>query len=74
MGAIDMLVPFVRSADDCSALVAMLCEGYTDLLNLQQEAFETAVVSEAFLFHLDTFLRFAWYEATEHCLRVPTEA
>ena len=65
MFAHDLLVAFVRSADDCSALVDILCEGYTELLNLQQEEFETTLVSDTFVFHLDTFLRFAWYEATD---------
>lgn len=60
MVELDLFVPFLRTADDCSGLVKLLCGAYTELLTLQPLEFEEIVVSEKFLFHLDTFLRFSW--------------
>lgn len=61
MVELDLFVPFLRTPDGCSALLEVLGTAYAELLNLQSRAeFETAVGSEKFIFHLDTFLRFAW--------------
>jgi hypothetical protein len=58
---LNLFVPFLHAADGDGLVVELLCGAYSELLSLQQAEFETAVVSEQFLFHLDTFLRFAWY-------------
>jgi hypothetical protein len=55
----DLFVPFFRTEDGDS--IELLSGAYTELLSLQQAEFETVVVSEKFIFHLDTFLRFSWY-------------
>lgn len=61
-------VPFIRSSDDFTTFLGVLCEAYTELLNCKPAQFEATVISEKYRFHLDTFVLYAWYVAWNHHL------